>query len=437
MQPARFASFLAVLFAVAFFSFTPTHAFAQYVVDCTGNTPGAYTTINSVIPLLSDGAVVRITGPCTENVTISGRANLNIGAAWGQTATLNGNLALNGVQNLYLYGMNVTNPNGDGIDINSSYNVTLDDCTSSNNSNVGLEIFGSLVSIQDTGAFNNNGNDGISASGSGELQFSGYAGPISISNNLGDGIRLEDGVINAGGSLNITNNKPSPGIDLSTAADQAGYGIDIWGHGRMVLIGLFAPNVITGNQTGGIAVHESSEIGICCTVLFPAGDTYGNIISGNGPVGLTVGLGSQASIWSGVQITNHSDAGIDVYGHSQMFIDGAQITNNGTGPVLTYPTRAGVRVDGNSEAYIRSGQITQNGGPGILALVNSSIDVSGATLTSNTGGPIECDSSAWLASDQTGLPTPFGFAQPCKVPSFFGPRNHAFFAAPHMPISAR
>jgi hypothetical protein len=431
MRFARFASFLAVLFAVAFFSFAPSHAFAQYNVDCTGNTPGAYTTINSVIPLLTNGAVVRITGPCTESVTISSLANLNIGAAWGQTATLNGNLTITGVQNLFLHGMNVTNPNGDGIDINNSLNVELDDCTSSNNSNVGLSVSASLVTIQNTGAFDNNGNDGISTSGSTDLQFDGYAGIISMSNNLGDGMRLEDGLLNAGGNLNISNNKPNPGVDPTTAADEAGYGIEFWGHERGVLIGLFGPNTISGNQAGGIAIHEGSEFALCCNILLPAGDTYGNIVSGNGPVGLTVGLGSQASIWSGVQITNHTDAGIDVYGHSQMFIDGAMITNNGTSPASNDPTRAGVRVDGNSEALIRGGQISQNGGPGILALVNSSIDLSGATLTSNSGGPIECDSSAWLASDLTSLPAPFGFAQPCKVPNNFGPHFRAF--APRSP----
>ena len=81
----------------------PSRAFGQFVVDCTGNTPGAYTTINSVVPLLTNGAVVQITGPCTENVTIGGLDNLWIGAPWGQTALLQGSLTINGMQNLFLY----------------------------------------------------------------------------------------------------------------------------------------------------------------------------------------------------------------------------------------------------------------------------------------------------------------------------------------------
>jgi hypothetical protein len=422
------------LFAVVFFLLISTHAQAQYVVDCTGNTPGAYTTINSVLPLLSDGSVVRITGPCSEKVTIGNLSNLWIGAPWGQTAVLNGNLTINGVRNLFLHGLNVTNANanianGDGIDINNSSNVEVDDCTSSNNSNVGLKIGGSLVSIQDTGAFDNNGNDGITASGSTDLSFSGYAGIIDVSNNLGDGIRLEDGFMEGGGNLNITGNKPNPSVNLAnleSSADQAGYGIDFWGHERGVMIGLFGPNIITGNQSGGAAIHEGSEIAFCCTVLLPAGDTYGNIISGNGPVGVSVGFGSQASIWTGAEITGHTDAGVEVYGHSQVLIDGPVITNNGTGLAATYPTRANVRVDGTSEADIAGGQISGSSGPGILALVNSSIDLSGTTLTSNAGGPIQCDSSAWLTTGQPVSPAPFGFAQPCRVPTSFGPHFHAF-----------
>jgi hypothetical protein len=443
MRLTRLEKSLVVLSAFVCFLFLPTHAFAQYVVDCSGNTPGAFTTINSVIPLLTNGAVVRITGTCTENVTITGLDNLWIGAPWGQTMNLQGNLTINGVQNLFLYGMNVTNPSGDGIDISSSPGVELDDCTSSNNSGYGLLVSSSIVSIQNTGAFNNNGNDGIYGWRSTDLLFIGSAGPISISNNLGDGIYFEDGVMVAWGNLAISNNKPNPnnssfaGTGTGFGSNGAGFGINFWGHARAVIAGIWAPNVISGNQAGGVAIHEGSEISICCALALPAGVWQGNIIDGNGPVGVFVGLGSQATFDGGVQITNHPDAGVDVYGLGQAFIEGNnQITKNGTGSSSTYPTHAGVRVDGNSEAYIRGGQISQNGGPGILALVNSSIDISGTTLTSNLGGPVVCDSSAWMASDMPVPSTPLGPALPCKVPNTFGPRIHPF-PAPPIPDTSR
>lgn len=434
MRLAGAEKFLIVLFVVACFSLIPTRAFAQYVVDCTGNTPGAYATINSVLPLLTDWAVVRISGTCHENVTITGLGNLWIGAPSGQTANLQGNLTINGVQNLFLHGMNIANPNGDGIDINNSSGVELDACTSSNNGNYGLNISESVVSVQSTGAFSNNGSYGIWAGGAGELTFSASAGPITVSNNVGGGIGLQDGVMHAWGNLIVSNNTVGPNTPFQLPGNASGYGIALLGHARAVLF-VFdlaaGPNVISGNQAGGIAIGEGSEISLSGWTPSGSGPWQSNIVTGNGPVGIYAGLGSQLTLWNGVQITNHPDAAVEVWGHSQVLIAGDnQITNNGTGSPATYPTRAGVRVDGNSEAFIRGGQITQNGGPGILALANSSIDLSGATLTSNSGGPIVCDSSAWLITDQATLPTPFGRALPCNVPNNFGPRFHAFSLPP-------
>ncbi len=178
MRFTRSALPLFVFAATAQLLLTPTRAFGQYIVDCTGNTPGAYTAINSVVPLLTNGSVVRITGPCTENVKITGLANLNIGAPFGQSATLNGNLTVNSVQNLFLYGMNISNPgnngsNGDGLDINSSTGITLDHCTSSYNHQYGLAVSDSTVTVQDTGAFSDNGSYGINVYGASDLNLFG------------------------------------------------------------------------------------------------------------------------------------------------------------------------------------------------------------------------------------------------------------------------
>ena len=421
----RVASSLVVLFAVAFLSLTSTQVSAQFVVDCSGGTPGAYTTINSVIPLLTNGSVVRITGTCTENVTIKGLNNLHIGAPVGQSANLQGNLNINGVQNLFLYGLNVTNPSGQGIGIGASLNVTLDDCTSSNNGGGGLNVTDSIVNIQNTAAFNNNGGGGISVSGMSDLEIGG--GPASISNNVGDGIYLNDGKVGLGGNLVITNNKlaQASGVEFIH-----GHGIVLQGHSRALVVCGSGSNIISGNQAGGILVQESSQL----SLTGPTASPYTNIVDGNGAIGISVGLGSQLELDNHTQITNHPDAGIDIYTRSGTYIVyGVQITNNGTGPSSTYPMHAGVRIDGNSEAYISGSQITQNGGPGILALVNSSVELSGDTLTSNAAGPIQCDSSSWMVTDQQSFPMPmqFGFAVPCAVPNNnYGPRPHANLPEP-------
>lgn len=437
MRFSRTALCLFVVAATAQLLLTPTHAFGQFVVDCTGNTPGAYTTINSVVPQLTNGSVVRITGPCTENVTIAGLSNLNIGAPYGQTAALNGNLSINGVQNLYLYGMNVSNPNGDGIDVSNSTNITLAACTSNNNSSNGLNVQSSTVAVQDIGAFNNNGADGIYASGSTGLQFDAYGGPITLNSNQGNGIYLEDGVMTALGNIFIENNAINPN-NVYPSSTGTGFGINFWGHARAVFYSYFGPDVITGNQAGGVAIHEGSEISLSGPDPSSSTGPWTTTIQSNGPIGVMAGYGSQVTIWGGVQISNHTDTGVDIYGHSQVFINGIdQISGNGSGSTMTDPQRAGLRVDGNSEAYIRGSlQVSQNAGPGILELDNSSVDVSGATFTSNAGGSIVCDSSAWLVSDQSTPPAPSVPAQAtCRMPHLFGPIFRPNAASAHPPLS--
>lgn len=444
MRSARPVLFLTALFAMAPVLLTPTDAFGQFLVDCSGNTPGAYTTINSVVPLLSNGAFVQILGPCAENVTISNLNNLSVGSPWGQprAATLTGNLTFSGVENLFLYGMNVTDSSSDGIDIGNSINVTLDNCTSTNNAGSGLNNSNSIVTIQDNGVFNDNGSYGVNAAGAGNLTFDGYAGPISVNSNVGGGIQLQDGVMNSvSGNLLVEDNTANPAASLNLVGNASGYGITFQGHARAVLYDwqLINPNVIKGNQAGGIAIHEGSEISLSGPPPNSSGAWLSNIIEGNGPVGIYVGLGSQLTLYDGFQITNHSDAAVDVYGHSEVFIAGSgQITGNGTGPASTYPARAGVRIDGNSEAYVRGGQISQNGGPGVLALTDSSVDLSGATLNANSGGSVVCDSSSWLVTNQATISAAFGPVPTCREPNTLGSSVRPFpLPQPQAPNSAR
>jgi hypothetical protein len=91
------------------------------------------------------------------------------------------------------------------------------------------------------------------------------------------------------------------------------------------------------------------------------------------------------------------------------------------------PRSAGIVVDGNSEAFLRGGQITGNRGPGILALVNSSADFTGATFADNSRGIIQCDSSAWMVSDLAGAGN--GPGSDCRIPQNFGQRESV--TSPH------
>jgi hypothetical protein len=141
-------------------------------------------------------------------------------------------------------------------------------------------------------------------------------------------------------------------------------------------------------------------------------------------VGVSAGLGSQVTFFNGAQVTDHSDAGVDLYGNSQAYLFGPnQVLRNGA---VTDSRSAGIRVDGNSEVYLRGGQVAQNYGPGILALVNSSADFTGVSFSGNAQGQIiTCDSSSFMVSDLTVPNTIFSPAGVvCRTPHALGNRNN-------------
>lgn len=418
--------------AVLFFCLfcIPNLASAQnyYFVDCSGNTPGTYPSINSVLPLLMTGDMVLVTGNCTEDVSLNRLIGVYLGAPWGQTMNLMGSLSISDSQALFIYGMNITSVSTNGIFVHYSHDIAIDSCTSNSNVGNGLRVEGnSDVSVQDFGSFNNNAAGGISVEGNSSVSLNAWGGLIDVSNNVGSGLYAARGDITVLGNARIANNKTTPDSPFFS-----GFGIDFRGAARGLLLGLWAPLVIEGNETGGISLQENAELSILGGNVYPSWTAV--IIQSNGSTGISAAFGSQLTFFAGdagVQILNHADVGVDVYANSQAFFHGDnKIVHNGFG---SDPSRAGLRIDGNSEAFLRGGQILQNGGPGILALVNSSVDFSGVTFQSNGNGPIVCDSSAYMVSD---LINKNGASVPCKVPHNLGNHRH-FDTAIHVPDWSR
>jgi len=398
---------LPVLVCLFFCGIASTVAHAQSIVDCTGSTPGAYTSINAALQNAAPGSSILITGPCNENVSLYGVTGINLGAWWGQTAVINGSLSITNSTSIYVYGLNVTNPSGNGINVGSSKGIVLDTCTSNRNAGVGLSAFLlSDVTVSATAVFDNNGSGGISVGTDALVNLVGWAGLIDISNNVGPGVFSSQAAFWTLGNTTIENN-------MLGSPQGAGLGIMLLGASKAQVGALFGPNVIQGNPTGGASIGEGSEIS-----FWSAGQP--NLIQSNGATGVSVNLGSQATFFDGAQITDHTGAGVDVYGNSQANFFGAnQILRNGTS---TDPLSAGIRIDGNSEALLRGGTVSQNNGPGLLALVNSSADFTGVTFSGDSGGTITCDSTATMISDLA-LPNttpPAGVR--CKTPHALG--NH-------------
>ena len=150
----------------------------------------------------------------------------------------------------------------------------------------------------------------------------------------------------------------------------------ILGAGQAQFGNYAGPNLITGNRNGGVSLEENAEVSFW-------GGT--NTVTNNGATGIKSLFGGQLTLFGNVEVSGHSQFGLDLSSRSQGRIDASVapnvIHNNGSGSL---PVRAGIRVDGNSQLFLTgSNQIVQNGGPGMLGDINSSMDVSGATISGN------------------------------------------------------
>lgn len=416
MRPAcsqtRSLRFRRALFLLLMALAATTTALAQsyYYVDCSGTNPADFATISAALAVAGPNSYILVTGICNENVSITNASNLNIGAFYGSTATVHGNISITASNSVFLYGLNVTNPSGDGFDVTSSHNVTLWTCTANGNAGVGLSVATlSDVVIQGPGSFDSNGSSGLGTTSNSRLAVIAWGGPVDISGNHGAGVGVNDGALFATyGNATIQNN-----INIPGGVRPDGFGIQAVSASIVQVANCNGTNQISGNQSGGIDVRERSRVSI-----WECGTNGGNIVKDNGPVGLEVGMESEVALYVNVVISGHAEAGIDMYAGGQLYMIGPNlISQNGSSG---NPRSAGVVVDGNSEAYLRGGTISTNEGPGILALVNSSVDSVGATFPDNTRGKITCDSSAYLVSDLLpahGNPPP---GIECRTPHHLG-----------------
>ncbi len=259
------------------------HGQQYYYVDCTGVATWEYPSITSALGVAGPGSVILVTGPCNENVSIDLAQNLNIGAWYGQTATINGNVNVYASNDVFLYGLNVTNPAGNAFEITSSHAVVLDSCTGNGNSGYGVYAQSlSEVTVTGPSSFDNNGSGGIDLNSNTVLGINSWAGATDISSNKGPGVWLSSGSLFASlGSTTILNNANAAGVTPSTA-----FGITELGGSKVQIGTCFGNNVIQGNQAGGVEIEENSELS-----FWSCGQPYQSLILSNGPVGISAGLG--------------------------------------------------------------------------------------------------------------------------------------------------
>jgi hypothetical protein len=379
-------------------------------VDCS-NPSAQFPTISSAVAAATDGTSIYVPpgSTCTENVTVGYLKNVAIVTDWMQSFNLVGNLTIQSSHTAEIQGMIVTNPSGDGIDVNNSTDVTLTFVQSVNNTGAGLVLTSSQVTIGGAGTFSNNGGIGINASVNSTLAISAWGGIVDISNDTNFGINADRSVMNLFGNMTINNTKAVPGGSFPN-----GFGINEFGGAKAGIFAGFGPISISSNANGGVSLQETSEMSMGGNISWAP---YLVNIQGNGPLGVALDYGASLTLIGGVTITDHTTAGVSLYGNSQTAIyNSNQIVHNGTG---TDSDRAGIQVTNGSQALVSTASIQNNGGPGILGLLHATLDVEGSTFSSNAGGAIACDQSTALETD---LPhSVLGSANACTVSS---PGNH-------------
>jgi hypothetical protein len=412
---------------ILLFGFTAAAHGQQYLdVDCSGANPNDFPTITSALAnVTGPGAYILVTGTCTENVVVNNAFNISIGAWYGSTANIVGSVTVNESDGVFLYGLIVTNSTTNGFMFNSSRAVSLVGCSANSNQMAGMNAEApSDVTIVGPATFDNNGTGGVYLGANSVISINDWQGTTDISNNQGPGVWLSTGALFFSlGTTTISNNVSLPVGGVA----QPTYGVVSLGASKVQLGNCYGSNTIQDNSGGGFSIEENSELS-----LFDCGTPGETYVLNNGPVGISAGFGSQVTLDGSVQVSGHTGSGVELYGNSQLNFSGSNlISNNGT---VADPRSAGIVVDGNSEAYLRGGQISSNHGPGILALVNSSADFTGATFTENSGGVIVCDSSSYMASDLSiGLGNSLGGGH-CVTPHNRG-NHHGGLYRPSIPDS--
>jgi hypothetical protein len=241
---------------ILFLGFTAAaHGQQYYDVDCSGANPNDYPTISSALASVTGpGAYILIMGTCTENVTVNNAFNLSIGAWYGQTVNLTGSITVNASEGVMLYGLNVTNPSGNGFTINSSRAVILESCSSNSNQLVGLSAQAlSEVSVVGPSSFDHNGTGGIYIDSGAILEINDWQGPTDISNNQGPGVWLSSGsLFTTLGTTTILNNSGAPNLQNPEGT----FGVVLLGAGKAQIGTCYGPNTIQGNEAGGIFLQR-------------------------------------------------------------------------------------------------------------------------------------------------------------------------------------
>lgn len=370
MRLQRDFSGLRVFICLAIFVLSGT-AFAQTTnnatIDCTGATPGAFTSIDDAVSNSPDHTTFTIVSNCTGPILgIRNRSNLSFFASTPVTITGSPNIqvfTISNSQNISFSGpITVTGGLTGFVIINSQ------------------GIFLSQVTVQNNAAF------GISTKNSQVQVFNG-----SISSNT------RTGIVTSGGSLEL---------DGVTVSNNGRLGISSNATQLFFIDGNDLPPVVSNNGLAGIQMSNSSASFTDLQINNNAGNNFGldaftnsavvmqgGSINGNTGPGVICSSTSHCE-FSQMQINGNTGGGIQTTFHSELDLDGAvQITGN---------QGAGVLVDQHSAFASAGGNtISGNTGDGLIVNALSTLDfLAPDTITATANNlALNCNNGSLVTGD--------------------------------------
>jgi hypothetical protein len=345
-------------------------AFAQTViVDCSGATAGAFTSLNSAIFSSPDKTAFLVSGTCTENVNVGRNGLIFLG---NPTATIQASdpnsavVAIVTSQNITFADM--TFSGGQGILLIGARNIVLTDITVKNSTVFGINSANSSVQIQN-GSITASTRSGIVISG-GSFELDGG---VTVSNNGRFGI--------SAGATHLTMAGPN------IISDNGLSGIQLFGTSQADFTG---DNEITNNNT----TNTSGQFGLLVQTNSGLNMSDG-VINSNAGTGVICDLHSQCSLGS-THIDGNTAGGVQVLEHSLASFTGVDVSNN---------TGTGVLVDQGSSLSLGGDTIANNTGDGLILNTLSTLkflanDVMTAspgnlTLNCNNGSIVDGDVSIY------------------------------------------
>lgn len=306
------------------------------VIDCSGATPGAFTSVEQAILNSPDHTVFTLSGNCTENIVdIQHRNDLSFIATSPTTIQVTSPaqqvLIITHSQNIIFSGP-ITITGGQGVLISDSNGILISQLTIQNSGSFGITSSNSQVQVFN-GSISGNTRTGVVTNG-GTVEFDG----ATISNNgrLGVSAATTHLIMQDGNGLPpVISNNGIAGIQLFNSSQ-----------------GDFVDLQITNNAGNNFGLEVSTNSAVVM---------QGGVINSNSGIGVSCGSTSHCEFLQ-TQINSNTAGGIQIATHSELDLDGGvQISGNGG---------TGVLID-QASVFASSGGNSISGNTGDALIVNA------------------------------------------------------------------